>query len=65
MSIPILMLTLPIMTTLLNGGEIPLYIVDRLNVVWYIVAIKIVISGFLVTALYLGINFLLKKLKFN
>jgi len=62
-SIPILLITIPIMTTLLNGGEIPSYIIDRLKMVWFLVVIKIGISGFLVCALYLGMNFLFKKIK--
>jgi hypothetical protein len=65
MSIPILLITIPIMITLYNGGEIPIYIIHRLNVIWYLVVIKIVISGFLVCAAYLGMNLLFKKLKFK
>jgi predicted anti-sigma-YlaC factor YlaD len=64
MSIPILMATIPIMITLYKGGEIPVYIIDRLNVVWYLVAIKIGISGIIMCALYLGLNLLFNKLKF-
>lgn len=63
MSIPILMLTVPIMITLLNGGEIPAYQIERFNMIWYIVVIKIVVSGLFVCALYLGLNFIFKKLK--
>jgi predicted anti-sigma-YlaC factor YlaD len=62
-TIPILMLMIPIMTTLLNGGEIPAYQIERFNMVWYIVVIEIVVSGLFVCALYLGFNFLFKKLK--
>lgn len=62
-TIPILMLMIPIMTTLLNGGEIPAYRIERFNMIWYLVVIKIGISGLFVCALYLGLNFLFKKLK--
>ena len=63
MALPILMATLPIMITLIRGGEIPPYIIERLNAIWYVVVIKVGTSGLIVCALYLIINLFFWKLK--
>ncbi len=62
-TIPILILMIPTITTLLNGGEVPAYRIERFNMIWYLVVIKIGISGLFVCSLYLGLNYLFRKLK--
>lgn len=66
MTLPILKVTLPIIMTLFQGGEIPEippYFIARLNAIWYVAVIKIGISGLIVCALYLVINLFFRKLK--
>lgn len=65
MTIPILITAIPIIKILLNGDEIPSYIIARLNSIWYHVLIKISFSGFIVCALYLLINLFFSKIKFK
>jgi hypothetical protein len=63
--IPILSYTPVALKALLSGGKLPAYQIDRLKneIFWYNTATKMLISGFILFALYLIFKFIYRKLK--